>query len=116
MIQSEEYRQLKRVRNLIRISLLMIIAPVLYFGLWISISGNESLTYFEQVQQLMSYFPESLRDPFGITLTFLGMSFISTAFGFYAYLKSDSKNQQFFSLILTVIAGIVTMWFGFTLI
>lgn len=115
MKQSEEYRRLKKVRNLIRISLLMIITPALYFGLWISISGNESLTYFEQVQQLMSYFPKSLRDPFGITLTFFGMSFISTVFGFYAYLRSDSKKQRSFSLALSVIAGIITMWFGFTL-
>lgn len=95
---------------------MLIIAPVLYLGLWINISMDDSLTYFEQVQQLMSYFPELIRDPFGITLTFLGMSFISSAFAFYAYLKSDSKKQQSFSLALSTIAAILTMWFGFTLL
>jgi|AntRauTorckE6833_2_1112554.scaffolds.fasta_scaffold01019_11 predicted membrane protein len=116
MKPSKEYLQIKRVGNLIRLSLLMIIAPVLYIGLWIFILGDESLTYFEQVQRLMSFFPESFRNPFGITLIFFGMSFISAASGFYAYLNSNSKTQRRFSLALTVATGLITLWFGFTLL
>ncbi|HBQ60528.1 MAG TPA: hypothetical protein DD671_13120 [Balneolaceae bacterium] len=116
MNPSREFQRKRKVRNLVRISLLLIIAPVLYLGLWISISMDDSLTYFEQVQQLMSYFPESIRNPFGTTITFLGMSFISAVFAFYAFLKSDSKKQQSFSLALSAIAAILTLWFGFTLL
>lgn len=116
MIPSKEFQQKKKVRNLLRISLLLLIVPVIYIGLWISISVDESLTYFEQVQQLMSYFPQTIRNPFGITLTFFGMTLLSAVFGFYAYLKSDSKKQQFFILAISAIASILTLWFGFTLL
>lgn len=51
---------IRTVRNYIRISLILLILPLLYLILWMTIQGNESLTYFEQVQQLMSYFPESM--------------------------------------------------------
>ncbi|WP_020404552.1 hypothetical protein [Gracilimonas tropica] len=115
MISSKEYKANKRTRNLIRLSLLLIIMPVLYLGLWISILQNEALTYAGQVQLLMSYFPEFLRNPFGITLTFFGMSFSSAIFGFYGYLKADSNKAQLLSLFLSGIATLITIWYGFTL-
>ena len=104
------------VRNLIRASLLLIVLPVLYLVLWISISGNESLSYAEQVQLLMSYIPEPFRDPFGITFLFFGMSFLSAVFGFYAFLKSGSGKVQLFSIFIAGFAGLLALWYGFTLL
>ena len=105
-----------KARNNIRISLLLLILPVLYLGVWVSISADESLTYFEQVQLLMSYFPESIRNPFGITLTFFGMSFSAASFCFYGYLKSEQKTAQISQVVLCCIATLLTVWFGMTLL
>lgn len=112
----ENSQSQKKVRNLIRGSLLLLVLPILYVGLWISISGNEALTYFDKVQLLMSYFPASLRDPFGISLTFMGMSLVSAVFGFYGYLRAKSSTQSYFCLILSGVALLFTLWFGFTLL
>lgn len=116
MNSSNDYQSSKKIRNLIRISLLLIILPVIYLGLWISISGNDDLTYAGQVQKLMSYFPEALRNPYGITLTFFGLSFLSAVFGIYAYLKSSSKKGKALTLVISAAAALVTMWFGITLL
>ncbi|MEX0723926.1 MAG: hypothetical protein WD357_09150 [Gracilimonas sp.] len=105
----------RSIRNYIRISLLLLIFPILYLGLWISISGSESMTYFEQVQYLMSYFPESVRNPFGITLTFFGMSVSSAAFGFYGYLKSEDGYSGVMSLVIFTAATLLAFWFAITL-
>mgnify|MGYP000193769837 CR=1 FL=1 len=113
---SENFQSQKKIRNLIRGSLLLLVLPMLYVGLWISISGNEALTYFEKVQLLMSYFPASLRDPLGISLTFMGMSLVSAVFGFYGYVKAKSSKQGYFCLVLSGIAILFTMWFGFTML
>lgn len=102
---------IRTVRNYIRINLILLILPLLYLILWMSIQGNESLTYFEQVQQLMSYFPESMRDPFGITLTFFGMSSVSAVFGFYGYLKSEGRYSGVMSLVIFTVATLLTFWF-----
>lgn len=107
---------IRSVRNYIRISLLLLILPLLYLFLWVSIQGNEALTYFEQVQQLMSYFPESVRDPFGITLTFFGLSAVSAVFGFYGYLKSEAGYSGVMSLVIFTVATLLAFWFGITLI
>jgi hypothetical protein len=115
VIPSKSFQRKKKVRNLLRISLLLLIVPILYLGLWISISGEESLSYFQQVQQLMSYFPEFIRNPYGITLSLFGMSLLSSVFGFYSYLKSSSRGQQYFGLALSIFAMVITFWFGFTL-
>ncbi len=102
---------LRSIRNYIRISLLLLILPLLYLILWMFIQGNESLTYFEQVQQLMSYFPESMRDPFGITLVFFGMSSVSAVFGFYGYLKSEGGYSGIISLVIFTVAALLAFWF-----
>lgn len=106
----------RTVRNYIRISLLLLILPLLYLLLWVSIQGNEAMTYFEQVQQLMSYFPESIRNPFGITLTFFGLSSISAVFGFYGYLKSDSGYSGVMSLVIFTVAALLAFWFLISLV
>lgn len=107
---------IRSVRNYIRISLLLLILPLLYLLLWVSIQGNEAMTYFEQVQQLMSYFPESIRNPFGITLAFFGLSSVSAVFGFYGYLKSDGGYSGVMSLVISTVAALLAFWFGITLI
>lgn len=99
------------VRNYVRISLLLLILPLLYLLLWLTIQGNESLIYFEQVQQLMSYFPESIRNPFGITLSFCGMSIVSAVFGFYGYLKSEDGYMAVMGLVTFTIATLLTFWY-----
>lgn len=106
----------KKSRNLIRVSSLLLILPILYLGIWFSISGDESLTYFEQVRLLMSYFPESIRDPYGITLTFFGMSLSSAILSFYGYLKSGSKRAQTTSVVISCVAALLSAWFGMTLL
>jgi len=106
----------RSIRNYIRISLLLLIFPMLYLGLWLSISGSESMTYFEQVQYFMSYFPEAIRNPFGITLTFFGMCMSSAVFGFYGYLKSDGGYPGIMSLVIFAAAILLAFWFGVTLL
>ena len=106
----------KKSRNLIRVSLLLLILPILYLSLWFSISGDDSLTYFEQVRLLMSYFPESIRNPYGITLTFFGMSVSATILSFYGYLKSETKRAQLVSVIISCVATLLSAWFGMTLL
>lgn len=106
----------KSVRNYIRVSLLLLILPVLYTTLWIFISTNENLTYFEQVQLLMSYFPEGLRNPYSITLAFFGMSLGSAILSFYGYLKSSGRKGQFANVGICCIATLLTVWLGFTLL
>ncbi len=107
---------IRSVRNYIRISLLLLILPLLYLLLWLSIQGNEGLTYFEQVQQLMSYFPESMRNPFGITLAFFGMSTISAVFGIYGYLKSEGGYSGVMSLVIFTVAALLAFWFMISLV
>src|SRR5690554_1428856 len=85
-------------RIYLRLSLLLLVLPILYLGFWISISGYEGLTYFEKVQMLMDYFPKSFRDPFGIALTFFGLSVGSAIFGYLGFMKSNSENAGKFSL------------------
>lgn len=99
------------IRNYIRVSLILLILPLLYLILWMTIQVNESLTYFEQVQQLMSYFPESMRNPFGITLVFFGMSTVSAVFGFYGYMKSEERYSGVMSLVIFTIAALLAFWF-----
>ncbi|MEX0609752.1 MAG: hypothetical protein WD158_09990, partial [Balneolaceae bacterium] len=72
--------------NFLRASIISIILPVLYIGLWIKISGDDFLTYNEQVMTLMGYFPEFARDPFWLTVVFLGMSVLSATLSFRAWL------------------------------
>lgn len=103
-------------RIYLRISLLLLILPVLYLGLWVSISGNEGLTYFEKVQMLMNYFPESLRNPYGISLFFFGLSLGSAIFGFLGYLKSSSSNSGKISLGVSIFSGFIALWFGMSLL
>lgn len=103
------------VRNYIRISLLLLILPILYLGVWFSISAEDSLTYFEQVQLLMSYFPQSIRNPFGITLTLFGMSMISAVISFYGYLKSITGYGRVISMVIFIVAGLLTFWLGVSL-
>lgn len=103
-------------RIYLRISLLLLILPVLYLGLWISISGNEGLTYFEKVQMLMDYFPEAVRNPYGISLTFFGLSIGSAIFGFLGYMKSSSGNSGYISMGISILAGFVAVWFGMSLL
>ena len=95
---------------------MLLILPILYLGIWVSIAGEESLTYFEQVNLLMSYFPETIRNPFGITLTFFGMSLSSATLSFYGYLKSEAKGQQVVSVIICCVATLLSAWFGITLL
>lgn len=94
---------------------MLLILPVLYLGIWLSISAEDSLTYFEQVQLLMSYFPQSIRNPFGITLTFFGMSFVSAVLSFYGYLKSNTGYGRVISIVIFTVAGLLTFWFGVSL-
>jgi hypothetical protein len=102
-------------RIYIRISLLLLILPILYLGFWISISGNEGLTYFEKVQMLMDYFPESLRDPFGIALTFFGLSMGSAIFSYLSYMKSTTEKAGKISLSVCLIAILTSIWVGMSL-
>ncbi|MEQ8524052.1 hypothetical protein [Gracilimonas sp.] len=106
----------KRSRSLIRLSLLLLIVPGLYLSLWFSISGDQSLTYFEQVRHLMSYFPEPIRNPYGITLTFFGMSLSAAILSFYGYLKSESKRAQMISVIISCVATLLSAWLGMTIL
>lgn len=106
----------RSVRNYIRISLLLLILPVLYITLWISIATDDSLTFFEQVQLLMSYFPEGMRDPYYITMIFFGMSLGSAIFSFYGYLKSSGRSAQITNVAICCIATLLTLWLGFTLL
>ena len=106
----------KRNRNHIRFSLLLLVLPILYLGLWFSISADNSLTYFEQVQILMSYFPESIRDPYKITLFFFVESLSSAILSFYGYLKATSKKAQITSITICCVAAFLSAWFGMTLL
>ncbi|MFP8489628.1 hypothetical protein ACKGJO_11105 [Gracilimonas sp. Q87] len=100
------------IKNLIRISLLLMILPALYLGLWIWISGSEELSYFEQVQLLMSYIPEPVRDPFLVTISLFGMSLVSAVFGLYGYIKSEADYPRKTSLFIMTLATIMCIWFG----
>lgn len=104
------------VHNYIRVSLLLLILPVLYTTLWIFIATDESLTYFEQVKLLMSYFPEQTRDPYYITLVFFGMILGSALLSFYGYLKSPARKGQFTNVYICYLATHLTVWLGFTLL
>jgi|GEM_PF-2124299 len=106
----------KKSRNYIRFSLFLLVLPVLYMGLWFSISADESLTYFEQVQMLMSYFPEPIRDPYKTTLFFFTESILATILSFYGYLKAESKKAQITSIIICCISTLLSAWFGMTLL
>lgn len=106
----------KTAINYIRISLLLLILPILYFALWIPISGDESLTYLEKVTKLMGYFPESLRNPFWISFTFFGLSLGSAIFSFYAYMKSTTRQSQIISFIICGAATFLAAIFGMILI
>jgi len=101
-----------RVKNLIRISLLLMILPALYLGLWIWISGSEGMTYSEQVQLLMSYIPESVRNPYLVTMSLFGMSITSAVFGLYGYIKSEADYPRKTSLFIMTLATIMSIWFG----
>ncbi|HBX66507.1 MAG: hypothetical protein CL670_02370 [Balneola sp.] len=106
----------KQSRNFIRFSIFLLVLPVLYLGLWFSISADDSLSYFEQVQMLMSYFPESVRDPYKITLFFFVESLSATILSFYGYLKAESKKAQLTTIIICCISTLLSAWFGMTLI
>jgi hypothetical protein len=106
----------KQSRNLVRFSLLLLVLPILYLGLWFSISADETLTYFEQVQMLMNYFPESIRDPYKITLFFFMESVSAAILSFYGYLKSTSKKAQAICVTICCVAVFLSAWFGMTLI
>lgn len=105
----------KSVRNYIRLSLILLIIPVLYLGLWASISGNETLNHFEKVQLFMSYFPEAIRNSFKITFALFGMCLLSAVLGFTAYQKSETIFTQIIGVVLSLIATLLTVWFGMTL-
>lgn len=106
----------KTVRNYIRFSLILLAIPVLYLGLWFNISQNEELTYFEQVQLLMSYFPESLQEPRLLTMLFFGSSLSSAILSFYGYLKSPDIKSRRFTVIICCAATFITVWLGMTLL
>lgn len=100
------------IKNLIRISLLLMILPALYLGLWIWISGSDELTYFEQVNLLMSYIPEAVREPFLVTISLFGMSLTSAVFGLYGYIKSEADFPRKTNLFILTLATIMSIWFG----
>lgn len=100
------------VKNLIRFSLLLMILPALYLGLWIWISGSEGLTYSEQVQLLMSYIPDAVRNPYLVTISLFGMSITSAVFGLYGYIKSEADYPRKTSLFIMTLATIMSIWFG----
>jgi hypothetical protein len=106
----------KSVRNYIRFSIFLLVLPVLYLGLWFSIASDDTLSYFEQVDLLMSYFPESLRDPYNVTLFFFGESLSAAVLSFFGYLKSDSKKAQITSITISCLAAFLSAWFGMTLL
>ncbi len=102
----------KTATNYIRLSLLLLILPILYFALWVPISSDETLTYLEKVNKLMSYFPELLRNPFWISFSFFGMCLVSAIFSFYAYMKSVTLQSQIVSVIICGAATFLTAIFG----
>ena len=106
----------KQSRNHIRFSLLLLVLPVLYLGLWFSISTDNTLTYFEQVQLLMSYFPESIRDPYKITLFFFVESLSAAILSFFGYLKAGSRKAQITCITICCVATFLSVWFGMTLL
>lgn len=106
----------KRVRNYIRVSLILLAMPILYLGLWFSISQNESLTYFEQVQMLMSYFPDFLQDPRLLAMLFFGMGLTSAVLSFYGYLKSADIKSRRFTVLICCAATFITVWLGMSLL
>ncbi|SMO49949.1 hypothetical protein [Gracilimonas mengyeensis] len=105
-----------RATNLIRISVLLLILPVLYLALWYPISTDETLTYFEKVTKLMGYFPEKLRHPYWITVTFCGLSLSSAIFGFNSYLKFETRQGQIIAIIISAVAVFLTAIFGMMVI
>ena len=112
MLNTSTNKTKSRSVNLIRISVLLLVLPVLYMALWIPISGDETLTYFEKVAKLMGYFPQQLRHPFGIALAFLGMSAGAGILSFYAYMKSETARTQWLSIIICLAAVFLAILFG----
>ena len=97
--------------NLLRASILLLILPVMYISLWISISAKEMLTYSEKVMLLMSYVPEFARNPYGLTIFFFGMSGLSAGLSFSAWMKSKVKRVQYISMVISAIGTILALWF-----
>lgn len=104
------------IRNHIRFSLLLLIFPVIYLGTWFSISSEHSLSYFGKVQLLMSYFPETMRDPYAISLIFFGMSLGAACLSFFGYLKSTSNNARYATVLICCVATLLSAWFGMALL
>ncbi len=106
----------KAVRNYIRFSLLLLVFPLIYQGIWFFITTKESLSYFEKVQLLMSYFPASMRDPYAITLIFFGMSLMAAFLSFSGYLKSSKSKARYVTIFICCLATLLSALFGFTLL
>ncbi|MEX0720944.1 MAG: hypothetical protein WD059_09765 [Balneolaceae bacterium] len=105
----------KTITNFLRASILLLVLPLLYIALWINISGDETLTYHEQVLILMGYFPEFARDPFWVTIIFLGLSGLSAALSFTAWIKSHRVGIHIVGMMICAIGTLLTIWFASTL-
>lgn len=104
------------VRNYMRFSLIFLAMPILYIGLWFTIRQNETLTYFEQVQLLMSYFPDFIQEPRMLALFFFSLSICSMGLSFMGYLKSQETRSRWLTIIICCTATFVTMWLGMSLL
>lgn len=100
----------------LRVSIIILILPILYIGLWATISGDQSMTYNEQVMTLMGYFPEFARNPFWITVTFFLMSFASAVLSFRIWLKSIRKGLQITAMMVCALAKLLSIWFATVLL
>lgn len=101
--------------NFLRAAILLAILPVMYLGLWISVSAKEMLTYSEKVLLLMSYIPGFARDPFWLAVFFLGLSALSAVFGYRAWMGSRDRKNRLLAMAVFVIAAVLTLWFTFSL-
>lgn len=100
----------------LRVSVIILILPILYIGLWATISSDHSMNYNEQVITLMGYFPEFARNPFWITVTFFLMSFASAVLSFRAWFKSIGKGLQITAMMVCALATLLSIWFATVLL
>src|SRR5690554_2748383 len=106
----------KRVTNFLRAGILLLIFPVMYLALWVSISGNDALIYSEQVARMMSYLPKFAQNLRVNAFILLGMSGLSTFLTLQAWRYSESRKMQNFSLVICAVAAIITIWFVMSLV
>jgi cytochrome bd-type quinol oxidase subunit 2 len=115
-METNKHTSQKAVRNSIRFSLLLLVFPLIYTGTWFFITTKESLSYFEKVQLLMSYFPPSMRHPQSITLAFFGMSLIAAILSFSAYLKTSKSKARYVAIFTCCLATLLCALYGFTML